>query len=771
MKHPNALQHTTRFCINKIALLVLLLAGCGGGGSGAFVEKMPPPADLSGVWAGTWQGMDQSMGQVTGFMEATLVQDQYSVTGTGTLIGDIDCMDGNIEGSAGSTTFTGTLSRSPCPVNTWALTALSLSERRASGSWGRLMTTDAVGTFTVTQITKPGGPHIAFINPPGGLPGSVVTIVGTRFDPTPANDSLVFNPSLPAIPLSTSATVITTKIPSGTSTGPVNLTTTANMAISPRPFNTDVSSPNALISPPISVGTSPQAIAFSPDGRKVYIANNGSVYMINTVTNKVMVPNPTLHTPMPAVPHGIVASPDGKRVYVAEGAAGIYVLDAALIQLIPGETITGLTAGGGPQDNPQGLAISPDGTKLYAADNHPGGAISIVNIASKSIVSISSSAFGANLVPLGLAASPDGMSVYAALADSTNTTPDMIKVLNAVNGAATATIPIGTSTRPTGIAITPDGNTAYITNQLANTVSVISTASNSVTTTITGFNAPTGISVSPDGARAYVANKGDNTVKVVDIGTNVVLSSYPMAAPSYASGPTGIAISPDGKQAYVTDSIANSVTGIGGMPMLTIAKAGSGFGTVTSTPAGISCGTACQARFPLNYPVILDATAGDGSVFDHWSGDAACSTIVNLIANTNCTAIFRNVSVSTGGSGGGGCFIATAAYGSPMADEVIALRKFRDRHLLTNAPGRAFVRMYYTYSPPAADYIRAHESVRTAVRAALWPLVYAVKHPEIFGATFIFGLLFVVVLRRRKPGVVAMQDRALRTIFSARDRK
>ena len=77
--------------------------------------------------------------------------------------------------------------------------------------------------------------------------------------------------------------------------------------------------------------------------------------------------------------------------------------------------------------------------------------------------------------------------------------------------------------------------------------------------------------------------------------------------------------------------------------------------------------------------------------------------------------------------GGGGCFVATAAYGTPMAGEVRTLCDFRDAHLLNNPVGRRFVAFYYRVSPPIADFIAKHESLRSMVRFILKPVVKLVE--------------------------------------------
>jgi hypothetical protein len=103
-----------------------------------------------------------------------------------------------------------------------------------------------------------------------------------------------------------------------------------------------------------------------------------------------------------------------------------------------------------------------------------------------------------------------------------------------------------------------------------------------------------------------------------------------------------------------------------------------------------------------------------------------------------------------------GCFIATAAYGSENATAVLILREFRDRYLQTNAAGRAFVRWYYSFSPPAARFITEHPSLKPFVRSALVPAVAVavvfIQAPPLalaVAAALLIALMVVHIYRKR----------------------
>jgi hypothetical protein len=76
----------------------------------------------------------------------------------------------------------------------------------------------------------------------------------------------------------------------------------------------------------------------------------------------------------------------------------------------------------------------------------------------------------------------------------------------------------------------------------------------------------------------------------------------------------------------------------------------------------------------------------------------------------------------------GACFIATAAYGSPQALEVMFFRQFRDDVLLPSGMGRAFVGFYYFVSPRLASLISKHQSLQVLTRRFLLePILHRLK--------------------------------------------
>lgn len=81
-----------------------------------------------------------------------------------------------------------------------------------------------------------------------------------------------------------------------------------------------------------------------------------------------------------------------------------------------------------------------------------------------------------------------------------------------------------------------------------------------------------------------------------------------------------------------------------------------------------------------------------------------------------------------------GCFIATAAFGTPHAEEINELREFRDNILLSNTVGKSLVDAYYRFSPPIANWISESEKRQKAIRSvvigpSLW-FVRKISRPQ-----------------------------------------
>jgi hypothetical protein len=257
-----------------------------------------------------------------------------------------------------------------------------------------------------------------------------------------------------------------------------------------------------------------------------------------------------------------------------------------------------------------------------------------------------------------------------------------------------------------------------------------------------------------------------------------------------------------------TTSSADRVTSFVSVTQLTAAITAADLATAgiypvyvfNPTPDG---GTSGAVNFTVNNPVPVisslspSSAAPGGSVFTltvtgsnfvsnskvHWGSDERTTTFVSatqltatIPATDIATAGTANVTVvntTPGGGtsnivtfsvavpaagGGGGCFIATAAFGSPMEKHVEILRDFRDRVLLNSSAGKAFVQFYYRTSPAIADKIAPSEGLRFITRAMLMPVIgvaWLIVHLGMLMTMLLFTIvvltvIFTIIILRRK---------------------
>ncbi len=155
----------------------------------------------------------------------------------------------------------------------------------------------------------------------------------------------------------------------------------------------------------------------------------------------------------------------------------------------------------------------------------------------------------------GVAFNPSGTLAYVAnygatlvsvINTATNTVTSSITVVQNVQGAEGAE----------GVAFNPSGTLAYVTNPTTGRVKVIDVATDAVANTIgIGVTSPLGVAFNPSGTLAYVTNSNSNTVSVIDVATNTVTSTI-----TVGSEPEGVAFNPSGTLAYVVNFGSNNVS-------------------------------------------------------------------------------------------------------------------------------------------------------------------------------------------------------------------
>jgi len=307
-----------------------------------------------------------------------------------------------------------------------------------------------------------------------------------------------------------------------------------------------------IVTATIAVGSGPYGpgIAVSPNGDFVYVSNFGSnsVSVIKTSDNSV------IDIPVGNNPMGVsaVVTPNGEYVYVNNFVDGtVSVIDTADNTVIDTDPIP---VGNGPF----GISVTSGGEYAYVS-NYWDGTVSVIDTVGKTVIDTID--VGNN--PMGVSVTPNGEYVYVS---NYGDYPGTVSVINTVYNSV-IDIPVGNY--PMGISVTPKGDYVYVSNFGSDSVSVIRTSDNSVTTLTKDDGigiAPSGVSVTPNGAFAYVNNYGSNTtpyssntVSVIRRSDNTVIDTIQVEErnPLFC----GIAVSPDGKFVYVRNDGKVSVIG------------------------------------------------------------------------------------------------------------------------------------------------------------------------------------------------------------------
>ena len=257
-------------------------------------------------------------------------------------------------------------------------------------------------------------------------------------------------------------------------------------------------------------------------------------------------------------------------------------------------------------DAPWGLPPRLVGLPVYVTDIGQ-DALWIIDSGTHAVVG---PAIAAGDAPVGVAVTPDGRRAYV-----TNAAVAQVSVV--VLGVRALHNPVPVGPGPAGIAVAPDGTRVYVADQGnlvdPSTVTVVATATNQVIASPLGSVGPSDIAISPDGARAYVANFSSlGLVSVLDTASDTFIG----AGIAVGGTPRGVAVTPDGRRAYVTAS--DFVSG----GWVSVVDLGTGAVVGARIPVGFfpqdvavtPDGTRVLVTIPLDNRVAIIATASNAVV-------------------------------------------------------------------------------------------------------------------------------------------------------------
>lgn len=265
-------------------------------------------------------------------------------------------------------------------------------------------------------------------------------------------------------------------------------------------------------------------LATSPDGNKLYTAgwSSGVLKEFNTSTGVATGRSGSTGTN----PGAIAVSPDGAHIYVAN-----YNSSPATITKIATSTFTATDHQVDPGGvSPAGVAVSPDGTKLYSV-LYFGGKVQEIRTSDMTVLRTV-------VVPNNsrdVVTNSTGSKIYVT---SSNT--NYVIEIDTLTFAVTDTIVVGV--QPQKLAISPDDRFLFVTNETGNSVSKINLSTNSVVDTITVNDRPFGIAIGPSNCTTIAPPAPVTPAVVVTPETTAVPTTT--LAPTTTSAPATTVLSP-----------------------------------------------------------------------------------------------------------------------------------------------------------------------------------------------------------------------------------